>query len=302
MGTNKHGPKGLAVFLVILVAIAGCTGGAGGAAGGPDGRAETGNLAGGVAATSTPAPAATPAAEDGDSGGLRDGRVRIQTGRLEIEVEEFDSARQNVTEAVERYGGFVSDSHQSLHGANNETFTTGQLVLRVPAENFSALMDRLAAIGTVRERNTNSQDVTEQLVDIEARLNNLRAERDRLRELYARANDTESVLAVERRLSEVQTEIERLEARQQSLQRQVALSTITVELRETPPEGEEPAKWYEIGLLKAFLDSVDGVGVTLQALSVAFAYALPYLVVFGLPVAAIAVVVLRWRGRLTGGL
>lgn len=224
-------------------------------------------------------------------------RQVIYTGNVVLQVDDFASARQNLTAAARDQGGFVSDSRARLHDAEDTTYRTGVVVLRVPRENFSTLMAHVEAGGTVRNSETSSQDVTDQLVDIEARLESLRTQRDRLRDLYASANDTEAVLAVERRLSEVQTEIERLEARQQSLQRQVAFSTITVELREDRPE-PEVERWYDVGVIGAFLASVDGVGATLRALSVGFAYALPYLFVFGAPVGAVAVV---WRRRRNAG-
>jgi hypothetical protein len=152
--------------------------------------------------------------------------------------------------------------------------------------------------GTVVSAQQNVEDVTDQVVDLEARLRTLRAERDRLRELYQEANSTEEVLAVEERLSEVQTEIERAEARLASLERRVALSTVTVEIREPRPGAPPEGAWYDTPLVEAFLASVNGVVVTTRALAVATAYAAPYLLAFGLPpVAGVALAWRRWGGR-----
>jgi hypothetical protein len=236
----------------------------------------------------------------GDGGGQLpaiEQRQVIYTGNVVLQIDDFASARRNLTEATRARGGFVSDARARLHDTEGTTYRTGVVVLRVPRENFSAMMARVEAGGTVINSETSSEDVTDQLVDIEARLESLRTQRDRLRELYASANDTEAVLAVERRLSEVQTEIERLEARQQALERQVAYSTITVELREERPE-PTVERWYDVGVVGAFFASIDGVGTTLRAVSVGFAYALPYLFVFGAPVGAVAVV---WRRRRNAG-
>jgi chromosome segregation ATPase len=137
------------------------------------------------------------------------------------------------------------------------------------------------------------------LVDLEARLSNLRAERDRLRTLYERANTTEDVLAVQRELSEVQGEIERLEAQKRSLEQRVAYSTLTVELREPGPVRDYVREeWYDTPVLEAFLESVNGVLVVGRALVVAFAYALPYIVAFFAPLAVLAAVAWRFRHRL----
>jgi hypothetical protein len=215
-----------------------------------------------------------------------------------LRVDDFEAARANLTATVETRGGYVSDSVQRAHDVDGATWLTGRVVLRVPAENFSATMDAVEGEGAVLESRTSTRDVTEQVVDLEARLRNLRAERERLRTLYDRANTTEDVLAVERRLSEVQTEIERTEARLENLERRVAYSTITVELSEPRPDRPAPDQWYDTPVVAAFLDSVHGVGVALRALVVAGAYAAPYLIVFLSPFVALGALLYRFRRRI----
>ena len=225
-------------------------------------------------------------------------RQRIMTGEVHLEVENFGEARSRVVSATRERGGFVSGSDVSLHRDGNRTWRTGKMVLRVPRGNFSSLMSAVESHGTVVSTSTDSKDVTDQLVDMEARLKNLRAQREKLRNLYDEANETEDVLEVQERLSEVQTEIERLEAKQRSLENRVAYSTVTVRIEEPRP-GEprvtEHVSWHETGVIAAFLQSIDGVVVVMRALVVGVAYALPYLAVFGIPLGG-AALVLRRRG------
>lgn len=271
----------VALLLASLVVLAGCSGSGGDAAGG---ATDMSYQAG------TQAEPAGDAESDGagadDRAYQSQDRELIRTGEVSLEVADFESARRNLTRATERRGGFVGDSSERARGSGNRTWTAGQVTLRVPAGNYSALFERVKAEGEVRSASTSTEDVTDQLVDMEARLENLRAERDRLRELYESANDTETVLDVQRELSDVQTEIERVEAQRESLERQVRYSTITVELEEERPDEptRESSAWYETGLLSAFLESVGGVGVVLRGLAVGTAYAAPYALAFGLPV------------------
>ena len=287
--------------LVLLVTLAGC--GAANVGSGGDGARQSGQSGSADLGGGTAMPEATQSAGGGDGGGggsaaplqmQVQSRSIIRTGHVTLEVERFDRSRHNLTRATKRYGGFVGATHEENHAVDNESYATGRVVLRVPRENYSALSAEVMSEGRVLEASNETEDVTEQLVDLEARLENLRSERDRLRELYQKANETEDVLAVEKRLSEVQTEIERIEARQQSLRRQVAYSTITVELREPRPDPGpfERSRWYDTPIPSAFVDSVHGVAVVLRALVVGFAYALPYLIVFA-PVAAVGY--LGWR-------
>ncbi|WP_049987446.1 DUF4349 domain-containing protein [Halobellus rufus] len=298
------------VGLVALVALAGCgmtgSGSDGGSAGGYEAATEAAvNDRPQATGEPTQAPSDGSGGESADdvSGDVVnvDQRAIIRTGTVHVEVEDYESAQSELTSSVEGYGGYVSDSRQDRRQIDNETWVRGELVLRVPRENFDALVNDTRALGEVQSVEVNSQDVTDQLVDIEARLENLRAERDRLRELYDQANTTEDVLAVQRELSDVQGEIERLEARQQSLEDRVAYSTLTVRLEEPRPTPDRvaPDRWYDTPVLSAFMESVDGVVVVARAAVVAFAFALPYFLAFAVPVLVVSAVLWqvarRWR-------
>ncbi|PSQ48301.1 DUF4349 domain-containing protein, partial [Halobacteriales archaeon SW_6_65_15] len=274
----------LAATLALLVVVAGCSGGA-------DNDAQQATVAGDQPEDAS---ADERAGDGGDAefqGQSADYQANqrevIRTGTVSVRVESYDDARRNLTRATRELGGYVADSSEQVHSRGNRTWTTGKVVLRVPKENFSALLSQAKGAGVVQEASTNQQDVTDKLVDIDARLSNLRAQRDRLRDLYEQANDTEDVLAVQERLSEVQSEIEQLEAQRKSLRQRVAYSTITVELNEPRPEREVPetteGNWHETGLLSAFTASVHGVVVVLRSLAVAGAFGLPYVLAFGVP-------------------
>ena len=298
--------------LAVVVVLAGCSagGGGGGDAGVAGSGGETYEQADAEVdrpqAAGTGIPTEAESGSGGDAGGggsaedvQRPDRAVIRTGTVAVEVADFEAAQSNLTATVQAYGGYVSDTRQDRREIGNRTWVRGEVVLRVPSEDFDALVDDARRLGEVQSVETNSRDVTDQLVDIEARLENLRAERDQLRALYDRANTTEDVLAVQRELSDVQQEIERLEATQQSLQDRVAFSTLRVRLEEPRPTPGRvaPDRWYDTPVLSAFLESVDGVVVAVRAVVVGVAFALPYLVVFGVPVALVGVGVSRLRGR-----
>jgi len=284
------------ICCVLLVVLAGCAGAGGGSDSGGDGAAT------GVEADAQ-ATAAPESADEGSGGaGSGDGgagadvnaqvadRQLIYEATVELRVDDYEAASADLTAMVRERGGYVGSSRTEVRGEGNETWTTGRLVLRVPSGNYSGAMEAINETGEVRSVEQSTRDVTSQIVDLEARLESLRAERDRLRELYDRANDTEDVLAVQRELSDVQTEIERTEAQLQGLERRVAYSTITVELREPRPDYEPPERsaWYETPLTEAFLDSVQGVIVLGRGAVVLTAYALPYLFVLAVPAIGVA--------------
>jgi hypothetical protein len=209
-------------------------------------------------------------------------RSIIKSGSVELEVDDFDDTQQTLTRTVREHGGFVSDSQIETNERDNETYKSGEIVVRVPQGNFSIVVEQARTMGDLQSVDIESEDVTDQLVDLTARLENLRAERDRLRALYENASDTEAVLDVQGELSDVQEEIETLEAEKKSLERRVALSTLRVQMREPSPDSEpiDAEDWTDTPVLVAVLESINDVVASVQTLIVAVAYVLPYLVVY----------------------
>lgn len=236
-------------------------------------------------------------ADDGGDGGsaaqsFRDtnrSQAIVRTGRVRLQVDDFDTARDRAVTIARNHDGYVAGSDTNVDRVGDRTRTTGRLVLRVRSDRFGDAFESLKTVGEVRAASSDSEDVRDQLVDLDARLRNLRDQRDRLRRLYDSANDTEAVLRVGERLSDVQERIERLEAERRALRDDVAYATITVELGEpgiTPTPSPTPTPgpaYHETGLGAALLDSIGGVVVALRALSVTLAYVLPYALAFGTP-------------------
>jgi hypothetical protein len=104
--------------------------------------------------------------------------------------------------------------------------------IRVPQEQLETSLDFLAKLGTVQRRTLTAEDVTDQLVDNEARLRNLRKQESTLLKIMERSGSVGDVLKVANELSNVRQNIERLDAQLKSLRSRVAYSTITLTLEE----------------------------------------------------------------------
>jgi hypothetical protein len=120
----------------------------------------------------------------------------------------------------------VRDSGGYLVRRNMQSIT-----FRVPSSKFQATLDHVLTLGDVLHRDVSVRDVTEEFFDLQVRLRNLEAMRDRFEELLKRANKVEEALAVERELERVAGEIERLKGRIKLLKELVAFSTISVQFR-----------------------------------------------------------------------
>lgn len=191
--------RSLAVIaLVCLLVLAGCSGGGGGGDGvdGGENLAKRASGGGSGAATGGDRPVAK-SAQTGNAHALQRQRALIKTGHIRLEVENVTQTQQRLSTATRRLGGYVGASSVQTRTENGQNITTGKLVLRVPSQNFSTLYDRVKAAGTVLSARMNTTDVTDQLIDLKARLESLRAQRKRLRNLYANASDIDAILKIQ---------------------------------------------------------------------------------------------------------
>jgi hypothetical protein len=147
----------------------------------------------------------------------------IRRGDMALEVVDVSATARRVERLATTMGGVVARSRDD---GNDDA----HVELRVPSSQLDAAMDAVAELGHVGRRTTNSDDVTEQLLDLDGRIASLQATRDRLRQLLARAEAIRDVLEVERELGRVQAELESLERRVQGLRGQVAMSDLSVDI------------------------------------------------------------------------
>jgi hypothetical protein len=190
-----------------------------------------------VAAREAPAPAA-PGVAGGFGTLAAQKRANAEEARrliayhvaMSVEVKEFAPARNKLLQAVEKSGGYVSEASTAETPGQPRR---GDYTLRVPAEKLPATLAELRGLGRVLNEQLSTDEVTEQVVDLEARLRNARATEQRLiAVLNERTGKVRDILEVEREIARTRQEIERMEAQRQNLMHRVELATIQVSLIE----------------------------------------------------------------------
>ena len=141
-------------------------------------------------------------------------------------------AAEQAQKLADDVDGYLAKQEADLEGDQEVTAT-----LRVPSDDFERVMSDLADLGRVQERNVDSDDVTDQVVDLEGRLANARTSAERLRALLAKAENVPNIIAIEGELTKRETEIEQITGQLQVLQDQVHYATVTVRFTER----DEPA-------------------------------------------------------------
>ncbi len=156
-------------------------------------------------------------------------RYLIKNAWLQLEVENAPSAVEQLSSAARAMGGYLSNMHERKLGPERSQITA---TLRVPASKFEQAMTDAQALGTVLERRVSSDDVTEQYVDTEASIRNLKRTEERLLEHLDRSAKLEDILKAEQELTRVRGLLERLEGQLRFLSHRVSFSTIEITLLE----------------------------------------------------------------------
>lgn len=157
-------------------------------------------------------------------------RKIIKTGYITLEVEDVAETMGKVAEVADALGGYVVSSHKY----EEERGISGSVTIRVPADRFDEAFDRLHQLAiNVPYESTEARDVTEEYVDLQARLHNLEATEAQYLALLEKATTVEEMLKVQQALSDVRGEIERIEGRINYLERTSDMALIEVSLEET---------------------------------------------------------------------
>jgi hypothetical protein len=165
------------------------------------------------------------------------------------------------------------------------------VTVRVPSTGYASFIADAAKLGRVLYQSESSDDVTQQHVDMQARLGNLNAEQSRLRQLFAKAKNVGDMLAIEQELTRVQGEIESMKAQVTYLERQAAMATVTLELTEPVAIGTPAGIDWGVGT--ALTDAIRAFVNTMNGLIVLLGPVLALLVFVGLPVWLVVWVVRR---------
>ena len=186
-------------------------------------------------------------------------RKIIRDANISLEVPSTTETQHKVTAIAEQHGGFVvtSEAKQRENIDPAKRTLDIKLVVRVPANQFGPTLNEIKALASnVTQESVNGQDVTEEFIDLEARLKTQKALEMQFLEIMKQARKVEDALEVQRQTAEVRTEIEKLEGRKRFLENRASLSTITVNLA-APPVIVVSSTGFGHSLREALSDSLD---------------------------------------------
>ncbi len=274
---------GLAVVLLVLPLLVSCAG-----------KAE-------VAPSVIPAPALmmppaafggeveAPAFKDSGEGmtiAVGEDRMIIRTGDMALVVEDVLVGRDKIALLATGFGGYVVSSQIS----GEEQDMRGWISIRVPEDKFEPALAEIRKLAVrVNSESTNSQDVTEEYVDLDARLKNAEATEKQYLDLLGKAETVEDILKVYDALARVRSEIEQLKGRLQYLERTAAMGLISVYLEPAVSGKPVVGGWSALEIFKSAIRGIVTLGQWLGTLAI-------WLLIFS-PVWGTILGVVLWRLR-----
>ena len=171
-------------------------------------------------------------------------RKLIKEGQVEFETYDIISTRKLIFESIEKYKGYTSsDQEYNSFGRISNT-----IIIRVPAKNFDQLLsDATKGVKKFDNKNIEVKDVTEEFLDVQARLKTKKELEIRYLELLKKTNSVTEILEVENQIGLLRSEIESIEGRLKYLESKVSLSTLTMTFYQTVPNETEFGNKFKNG-------------------------------------------------------
>lgn len=184
----------------------------------------------------------------------------ILTADLEMETQNLDDITSKLSDSIKKHNGYVQSS--SIYSRGNYT-REYHATIRIPANEYESFLNEIKDSGNTIRYSEHVDDVTDAYTDTQARLSSLRAQYDKVLEFYNKAETIEDLMAVETRLSELQYEIEYLEARIKNYDLLVDYSTLNITISETTVYTPTNTNFFtRLGnsFVNGFHNFADGIG------------------------------------------
>lgn len=219
-------------------------------------------------------------------------RKLIRRIRTVAETEDMDALLENISARVALLGGYI-ESRNIQNGSkySGQTSRTATLTIRIPAENLDSFVEDVGKVTNIVSTVEDSDDVTLQYANTESRLAVLRTEEERLMAFLSQASSVSEMLEIEKRLTEVQSQIQSIATQLNTYDNLVSYGTLTLSITEVVEYtvvNEELTIWEEIG--QGFMRSINTILFIGRGLFVLLLANSPYFVILGIILTVVFVI------------
>lgn len=226
------------------------------------------------------------------------GRKLITRVNLEMQTLEYDKAVSEIEKQTRFLGGYIESSNENggfNYYNNYKSLRNASFTVRIPSNRLLTFTEAMGSIGTIISRNMNTEDVTLQYVDTEARAESLRIQQERLLDLLEKADDVNDIIALVDRISDVTYQLERKESTLKNYDNLVEFSTVYLYVNEVERiTYEEPVRktlWQRI--TTGLSDTFYSISVGFQNFLVGFITNLPFIIIWLAIIALVLFVIIK---------
>ncbi|MEZ0325837.1 MAG: DUF4349 domain-containing protein [Fimbriimonas sp.] len=164
-------------------------------------------------------------------------RLVIRHADLTLRVDNLEKVEKNVQKLVRGFGGYVDNASSTDLDSDHPTLTVS---MRVPSQSFDEAMSQIEALGIRTGKSIKSEDVTEQVVDMDARIKSMLVQEETYRALLKAARRLDDVISLQQQLTDVRGQIESIQGQRKSLASQASLSSISLTLTQSAIAHQAP--------------------------------------------------------------
>ncbi len=188
----------------------------------------------------------------------------IRTVTMQLQTKEFDTLISYLDAKVAEYGGYIQSSQVYGNGMDTYGYRSASMTLRIPQSKLDLFVSGVSDTATVVRKSENAENVTLRYADTEARLKSLQIEQERFLELLEKADTVETILTLEKHLTELRYEIESYASTLKVYDNKVDYSTVTLDISEVKrivPVEQDPTLWSRMkdGFSDTWYDIKDGM-------------------------------------------
>ena len=228
-------------------------------------------------------------------------RKLVKRVSVTAETREFDKLTAHIEKKVETLGGYMENAqvYSGSSYSGNKT-RNASYVARVPVARMGELVEDVGQNANITNKSESAEDVTLNYVDNQSRKEALEVEMDRLMEILKQAEDVDTIVALESRITEVRYEIQSIESTLRTYDNLVDFATVNISIQEvevyTPEPVQKVSDWDR--MTQGFVHSLQSVGRGILDFLIDLVIALPYLILWGVIILVIVLVVKKWiKGR-----
>ncbi len=263
------------------------------------------DLAEGGAQTSNTASGSEKSQEEGKS--ENSNQKLVYTSQITVETKKYDDALSSLRKSISKYKGIIESENEnkdSVIWGSNDMAEVGErrneLTIRIPTENYEKFLQGVEGLGVVTEKSSNVENITKSYHDTSTRIEALKRQEKRVLKMMDEAKTISEMITVEKRLTEIQTELDMYKNQLSVMDMDVAYSTITLTLREVEKEKPTVEPSFASRFGEAFADSFERFISVIQGLAIMFVYFLPYFIFIG-AITAVILLILKATSKKKSG-